>query len=754
MGTLRSLVGVLVLMGCKSAHLPGETTSAQEPALVATVISSVAPVPVPRDDWKVAVAEQRWSEAARLFDAKYEHPTDPPLRYVRARIASGCREHERVIDLLNGLETALPSFDAEIRRLRALAQAEIGPYVEAARYFAEESGSGDRNGAEDRLRAVRAWQKAGQPSDALATLERAKPLFVGQSASREASWRGLRAEVLALSGKAAQAQEDYLWIALRAPTSKEAAMAVKQLELAPAPRVLTKAERYQRLEALAQAGELKGALAEEQALWTAPGPVPSRFGVKRHLAWAHYQSRQDYLKAAALFQECARGDSSQVASDLFYSARALSRAHQDQLAIARYEELIRKVPSSKFAVSAKQLIARLWFSLGEWTSAVQAYDAYLQKYGASKHHRAAIGQARHERALALLALGDKRAVAAFEELTRASESPNHSAQLRELLGVAYLQAGDTARARTTFEAVIAERPLSFPALAAAARLRQMNLAVPAELQPSIAEDNVIVPPLVVEVPSRVRQLIDLGLDSDAESELAVASSAVFDMHAPRTGEAACVTFGQLTTAKERYRRGAKVIRERAVQRVIGPATRWMWDCLYPTPYAASVRESGQRHNVEPAMVYAVMRQESAFQPFVESPAAAYGLMQIIEPTARSLAKDLELEYSKDALLTPAYNIELGATYLGKLLTKYDGNLALAAAAYNAGPGSLGRWLQTGQTLPLDLFVGRIIYDETRTYVQRVVANWARYRYVEGGLSNIPKLDLALPKYTPLGASEY
>lgn len=742
-----AIFGVVLLTACKSANLPSETTMAGDPVLAATMANTPAPEPLVREDWKVAVAEQRWVDAARLFDAKHEHPIEPGLRYVRARIAASNADHERVIDLLNGLEANYPLFTPEIQLLRATAQYELGPYVEAAQFFQSQQS------AEDRLRAVRAWQKAQRPNDALATLESAKRLFIGKSPSREAEWRALRAEVSMALGKGSQAVEDYVWIATKAPTSQFSRHALTQLEQT-SKRRLTKFERYQRLEALSRAGDLRASLDEEKALLAAPGELPSRVGVKRHLAWAYYVSRQDYLKAAALFEECSRTDSSQVASDLFYSARALSRAHHDQLAIARYEVLIRKFPSSSFTASARQLIGRLWFSQGEWAKAVQAYDLYLQKYASSKHHRAAIAQARQERAVALLALKDAKAIDALRELASGQGSSNQRALFQELLGVAYLQAGDTSRAQQIFEGVIAERPLSFASLVAAARLREMQLPVPPQLQPSLPEDNIQLAPLAVELPARARMLIDLGLDSDAESELAASNGAVFDVYAPRSGEAACLTFGKLATAKERYRRGAKVIRERAVQRVMGPGTRWMWECLYPRPYATSVTESGRRHRVEPAMIYAVMRQESAFQPSVESPAAAFGLMQIIEPTARSLAADLQVPYSKATLLTPMYNIDWGAAYLGKLLTKFDGHLALAAGSYNAGPGAVTRWLQTGQELPLDLFVARIIYEETRTYVQRVVANWARYRYVEGGLDNIPQLDLALPKYKPLAAGEY
>ena len=555
-------------------------------------------------------------------------------------------------------------------------------------------------------------------------------------------------------GQHQRALEEYTWIALEAPTSEYARDALLKLETGTPKRILTKSERFRRMGVLAQAGELEAVLEEERALATAPGPIPSVVGVKRHLAWAYYQSRRDYSKAAKLFEECARNDSSQVAADLFYSARALSRAHRDKEAIARYEALSKKQPNSKYAVTAKQLIGRLWFAQGEWKSAVAAYDSYLAKYSNSKHHRAAISQARQERAVALLALADPRALPALEDLMRRGGTPNHRAQLLELLGVAQVNAGNIEQARLSFEEVIETRPLSFAALAAAARLRALGLPVPPELAPASPEDAVVLPPLVVELPKRAKQLIDWGLDSDAESELAAANGVIFDAYSPRAGEAACLAFGRLATAKERYRKGQKVIRERAVQRVVTPATRWAWDCLYPTPYPTTVSAAASRHGVEPSVIYAVMRQESAFHPTIASPAAAHGLMQIIEPTAKSLAAELGVPYSKEDLLTPEYNVELGARYLGKLLQRYDGQLALAAAAYNAGPHAATRWLETAPTLPLDLFVARILYEETRTYVQRVVANWARYRYLEGGLSHVPQLSLRLPAHKALVAGDY
>jgi soluble lytic murein transglycosylase-like protein len=129
-------------------------------------------------------------------------------------------------------------------------------------------------------------------------------------------------------------------------------------------------------------------------------------------------------------------------------------------------------------------------------------------------------------------------------------------------------------------------------------------------------------------------------------------------------------------------------------------------------------------------------------------------MQLMPATAEQAARELGIEGNSARLTSPPYNIELGGFYLGKVLARFSGNVALAAAAYNAGPAAVRRWLAGGSALPLDLWVARIPYDETRGYVRRVVGNWARYRYLHGGLDAVPSIDLALPHLPPASESDY
>lgn len=149
-------------------------------------------------------------------------------------------------------------------------------------------------------------------------------------------------------------------------------------------------------------------------------------------------------------------------------------------------------------------------------------------------------------------------------------------------------------------------------------------------------------------------------------------------------------------------------------------------------------------DVEPAFVYAVIRQESAFDTQAVSRSGARGLMQLMPTTAAEVAGRADLRHQVAWLTArPAHNIELGRAYLKRLLDKYDGSYALAAAAYNAGPTRVNDWLEvygdprTGET-DLISWIERIPFYETRTYVQRVLEGTTVYR---GILKTTPTANL-------------
>jgi soluble lytic murein transglycosylase len=138
-------------------------------------------------------------------------------------------------------------------------------------------------------------------------------------------------------------------------------------------------------------------------------------------------------------------------------------------------------------------------------------------------------------------------------------------------------------------------------------------------------------------------------------------------------------------------------------------------------------------SLEWALVHAIIRQESMFDEEALSSAGAMGLMQLMPATARETARRAGLSHRPDWLTTnPSYNVRLGSAYLSDLIERYDGSYPLAIAAYNAGPGRVGGWLETfgdprqGRIDMVD-WIEMIPVYETRNYVQRVMENLYVYR---------------------------
>ena len=153
-----------------------------------------------------------------------------------------------------------------------------------------------------------------------------------------------------------------------------------------------------------------------------------------------------------------------------------------------------------------------------------------------------------------------------------------------------------------------------------------------------------------------------------------------------------------------------------------------WSIFYPLTNWADIKQWSQTRGLDRYQVAGLIRQESVFSARAKSPANAYGLMQLLLPTARAIAKkygSTAVINSADDLYQPAVNIELGTAFFRDQLDKF-GRIEYVAIAYNAGPGRVGPWRAT---LPaeMDDFVEAIPFKETKTYVQGIIRNTAQYR---------------------------
>jgi soluble lytic murein transglycosylase len=144
---------------------------------------------------------------------------------------------------------------------------------------------------------------------------------------------------------------------------------------------------------------------------------------------------------------------------------------------------------------------------------------------------------------------------------------------------------------------------------------------------------------------------------------------------------------------------------------------------FPLPHREAILANANQYSLDPSLIYGVIRQESAFMEDARSTVGALGLMQLMPATGRQTASALNIRYrGNQALLQSDQNIRLGSAYLSKLVTRYNGSPVLAAAAYNAGPHRVSRWLPGDSSMAADLWMERIPYPETRDYVRRVLAN--------------------------------
>jgi len=150
---------------------------------------------------------------------------------------------------------------------------------------------------------------------------------------------------------------------------------------------------------------------------------------------------------------------------------------------------------------------------------------------------------------------------------------------------------------------------------------------------------------------------------------------------------------------------------------------------YPLTYLEDAEKAGEAFGVDPLLLLALAREESRFDSEIVSNAGAVGLTQKMPATAAMLAAELKLEDYD--LRDPADSLLLGAAYLAKMLDRFQGNLALALAGYNAGPGNARQWVASFKALPPDVWLLLKPFDETRRYIIRVVGSYYRYRQLYG-----------------------
>ena len=159
--------------------------------------------------------------------------------------------------------------------------------------------------------------------------------------------------------------------------------------------------------------------------------------------------------------------------------------------------------------------------------------------------------------------------------------------------------------------------------------------------------------------------------------------------------------------------------------------RFIGRLLYPVYYGDLITTLAREYGYDPRLQLALVRQESLFESFARSGAAAQGLSQVIPDTGSYIAQQLNwLNYENDDLYRPYVGLAFGAYYLDLQLDHFDHHPHVALAAYNAGPGNAARWYEAAGG-DIDLFVETVDFSETRQYIERIYTGFVMYRELYG-----------------------
>jgi soluble lytic murein transglycosylase len=173
------------------------------------------------------------------------------------------------------------------------------------------------------------------------------------------------------------------------------------------------------------------------------------------------------------------------------------------------------------------------------------------------------------------------------------------------------------------------------------------------------------------------------------------------------------------------------------------ANRARWLIAYPKAYWDLLTRNATANNVPTAMLIAIVREESGFDPLDESYANAIGLTQMIPPTAKDNAKGTGIDPTRENLRDPEKNVTIGGRFLASLYKRWDRFTLLVPPSYNAGPAGVRKMLKVRGTWDADEFVEGIVDDQARNYTKRVLGTYFTYTWLYDHA--VPEIPNKIPK---------
>jgi soluble lytic murein transglycosylase len=418
------------------------------------------------------------------------------------------------------------------------------------------------------------------------------------------------------------------------------------------------------------------AIEEFRALDEHPDPA---IGVRTLTVWAGVRQRQGQTGNYQTLRQWLierYPDSDEAAEIVYLRADAAQDRGALDSAIGIYQQVIDMAPSRALAGQARMRVAQIHLGRGDLTRAADVYEEYLADFPTGR---------------------------------RWEEAAYWAARLR-------LEGGDEAGARAHVQRLQRDAPLTYYSVRASALVGEQfgleQLGVPNE----------------AGVPDPLEMPL---LDQLEAAGLSAAADRWVDVRADEIGAGEdLLRFAEALNARGRTLQGINLgwrLREQGE-----PWTRRLVEVIYPFIYREMVVREAAEWGLDPVLVSALIRQESAWVADIRSSAGAIGLMQVMPATGAQVARaDGMNGFSPAALETPEVNLHLGARFLSDLLGRYGEDLPLVLSAYNAGPSRADRWRAFPEAADRERFTERIPFAETRGYVKNVTRNVELYEALYG-----------------------
>jgi soluble lytic murein transglycosylase-like protein/thioredoxin-like negative regulator of GroEL len=740
-------LSALLLAGCSSrtstpksstdnATTPKKTTSSKSPNIEKTV-----PQHYEINSFFIGRALEL-GEIEKAKSLATKPGTDAPSLLVSARLASEIEDFETAVRIYHQMTDAEPAF--ERMRIESLADAlaAVGRHGEAVAQLQSLVEKGAENDQEIHRLLIKqaAWLRDNEPEKSVQLYKKALSLAAKPSV-RDATSLAI-GTVLLNAGQHKEASQLLEKLALEASSAnimKKALSLLQARHLAPK---WSSAQHLSRAKTLMKHRAFDAALESLKPVFSTADRQEAEW-VKANIL---FKRRRHYKEAGKALAAIVKAGGPHADEARFLAARALSRQDRDMEAIKAYRAFAAKTERPERGNYARFLAARLEFYLGRHKQALDALE-WLVGNGKAKRRRRRLSAPDDRRdahflaGLSAVLLDQPRR--AIPHLTAASDGTNHPEVLRRN---AYWHAVASAMkkskdAKKLFWRIWETDPTEWYARMSASRLSKMGSDLgPCRLTP-------------LTIASTRPTDIDAGPTSERRTQLP-------DFRALREISPLVALFAQAGLFKDASRALKAVEKEGIIKRPAGewirhyisleaphhairrasrefewpptPENMEMVRAAYPRPYEALVREVEAKHGLPEDLIFAIARKESLFDPHAVSWVGAMGMMQMMPRTYEANRKKAGLPPLKEGELPgPAASIKAAGEEFAYLFEKFNGSLPLAVMAYNGGVAAVSRWVDRSGGLPLDVFVEKIGFTQTRNYVRRVTKNLMRYRLLAG-----------------------